>query len=124
MHEWPIHCTYLDDPHGQATAKLHLGGTLKKPIVRGSLHIQKAYFNIPALGLHVQDVLLKFEPINNHRIAIQGQAMSGQGVLHLNGTLVGFPQHPTANLKVTGSHILTTNTSRLVLYTTLISPWN
>ena len=118
LQAWPIRSAYLDNPKGHLQAHLKITGTLKKPMVQGSLKLSEGAFGIPTLGLHVTQVKIQLKPHKLNTIQVQGKANSGAGIVHVQGTIRHVTKAPVVDLKVTGTNILTTRTPHLTLYTT------
>ena len=115
---WPLPWKYLNNPRGQLQTRLRLKGTLQQPKLSGQLHLTEGQFHIPNLGLQVSQVKIHLDANHSNVIKLDGQALSGQGIIKVQGDIKQLTNHPIAKLKVTGTRILTTRTAHLILYTT------
>ena len=86
----------LSEPRGRLNADVTLSGTLLQPRVQGVAEIRGAEVGVPDLGLTLQDIELVARSIESDKLRVQGQVMSGQGRLELEGEVTldgkqGFP---------------------------------
>ncbi|WP_347251528.1 translocation/assembly module TamB domain-containing protein [Legionella sp.] len=89
--------TQLD---GQLNALLLLKGTIDKPVIEGTLHLDKAKLLIPKIGLNLNPIEIHFQS-RNKRWTSQGTIASQNKVLYLKGN-GDFTPEMTGSLTLNG----------------------
>ena len=94
----------VDQLQGELTLKLALAGSLAQPIVSAQAKIPLASFNIPRLGLQVEQLSLLGETDASNRFNFRMTAASGDGQLSIHGSSqLESANHWSADLQVKGT---------------------
>jgi translocation and assembly module TamB len=101
------------EPSGRLDVDLRLAGTRAAPAIGGEGHLQDFSAELPALGIVPEDgdVRLQAQPDGNARIV--GQLRSGDGILHVDGTLGWQAQDTPLVLGLRGDNVLVSETRQL-----------
>ncbi|GAA5001714.1 translocation/assembly module TamB [Pseudoluteimonas lycopersici] len=101
------------EPTGKLDADLRLAGTRAAPMVGGEGRLQDFATELPSLGIALSqgDVQLQAQADGNARIV--GSVHSGDGVLHVDGTLGWRNQDTPLVLNLRGENVLVAETRQL-----------
>ncbi|HWS40914.1 MAG TPA: hypothetical protein VN247_06455, partial [Arenimonas sp.] len=75
----------IAQPTGQITGEVELGGTRNEPLINGSYVAKDLSFQIPELGLKLNDGQLTAKSSNNLALLVKGSIHSGQGKMLITG---------------------------------------
>lgn len=78
---------YLHDVSGSATANVNLAGTIDQPDINGNISLTNGAATLPALGLELTDIQLQAASQSTGGMKVEGQIISGDGKLMLQGSL-------------------------------------
>ncbi|GGB86030.1 DUF490 domain-containing protein [Marinobacterium zhoushanense] len=104
---------------GSTTAALAMAGTLTQPELNGRVSLSEGDIELPGAGVRISEIVLNLadDPVRAGQMRLEGSALSGQGRLTLNGTLL--PMQQRAELNVKGERFEAVNTAEVQL---LVSP--
>jgi translocation and assembly module TamB len=79
----------LEQPRGELTADLALGGSVAHPQLSGGVRLDHGALDIGRAGIHLRDARLNASSAGGNTVEIKGQASSAGGTLRIagNGTL-------------------------------------
>jgi translocation and assembly module TamB len=100
---------------GAVRADIALSGTLGAPDIRGDARIERAGFNVPLLGLDVEDLNLHADAASANRIQVSGGASMGTGRLEIGGNAAFGPEGPEARIHAAGEGLRLIDTSEYVV---------
>ena len=104
------------EPTGHLDGHIALAGTRAQPALGGQARLSKFSTEIPALAIVLTDGDVRLEARSDGSASIRGDLRSGDGVLHLDGTL-GWDnragQQAPLVLNVTGKNVLASDTRDL-----------
>ncbi|PJE16609.1 translocation/assembly module TamB domain-containing protein [Legionella sp.] len=98
---------------GQLNALINLSGTISKPLMEGTLNLDKAKLAIPKLGLNLAPIQINLQS-RNKRWTTQGSFTSQGRVLSLKGS-GDFTPEMTGSLKLNGDDFPLINTAEYVI---------
>ena len=101
------------EPTGRLDADLRLAGTRAAPAVGGQGHLQDFAAELPALGIALAQGDLRMQAQADGNARILGQLRSGDGVLHVDGTLGWKNQDTPLVLNLRGENVLVAETRQL-----------
>ncbi|UHQ20411.1 translocation/assembly module TamB domain-containing protein [Lysobacter sp. KIS68-7] len=103
----------IAEPTGLLEGRVALGGTRAQPTLGGNAHLSNFAVEVPPLAIapHDGDIRLEAQPDGSARIA--GTIVSGDGTLHVSGTLGWQGNDTPLVLNVTGTHVLAADTRDL-----------
>ncbi|GAA4856415.1 translocation/assembly module TamB domain-containing protein [Luteimonas vadosa] len=106
------------DPKGQLDARITLGGTRAEPTIGGQARLSEFTTEIPSLGLVLQRGQVRMDALPDGTARIEGSVHSGEGVLHVDGTLGWRTDAATGAaaplvLNVRGDNVLVSDTRDL-----------
>lgn len=99
---------------GKLSINFHLGGTTAKPLVSGRATLANGAFDIPSLGVKIEEVSLS-ATANNDNVGYVANAKLGTNILTITGKTdlanTGFPTH----VAIKGHELLVMNTANAVV---------
>jgi len=101
------------EPTGKLDADLHLAGTRAAPVVGGEGHLRDFATELPALGIALETGDLRMQAQADGNARITGSVRSGEGVLHVDGTLGWRNQDTPLVLNLRGENVLVAETRQL-----------
>ena len=101
------------EPTGKLDADLHLAGTRAAPVVGGEGHLQDFATELPSLGIALGEGDLRMQAQADGNARITGSVHSGDGVLHVDGTLGWRNQDTPLVLNLHGENVLIAETRQL-----------
>jgi translocation and assembly module TamB len=100
-------------PTGRLEGHLQLGGTRAHPRLGGNAQLSDFRGELPALGITLREGSLRMDAQPDGNASLVGQVGTGEGVLHVQGTLGwGMASNPL-ELHVTGTRVLASDTPEL-----------
>ncbi len=106
----------ISQPTGQLTGNVELSGTRNAPLIDGSYVLKDLSFQVPALGLKLNDGQLTARSSNNMAMLIKGSIKSGDGRIAITGLWDPTDQLPQPiNLRLIGKNIALADTPDLQL---------
>ncbi len=101
------------EPKGQLEGRITLAGTRAQPLLGGNAHLTRFSTELPSLAIELQDgdVRLDARPDGSARIA--GSVRSGEGTLHIDGTLGWQGDDTPLVLALKGENVLLSDTRDL-----------
>jgi len=100
-------------PTGHVEGHLQLGGTRAHPRLGGDATLSNFQTEVPALGLTLREGSLRMSAQPDGNARLEGQVRSGEGVLHVDGTLGWGQETNPLQVHVTGKNVLASDTPRL-----------
>lgn len=93
------------EPYGALKGELELSGRLLQPVLFGHARLEQGRMILPALGITVKDVEMKFEGKDN-RLRMELKAASGDGTIHGESEylFVAEGKKPPVELMITGDN--------------------
>jgi translocation and assembly module TamB len=101
------------EPSGKLEADLRLAGTRAAPVVGGEGHLRDFATELPALGIALDGGDLRMQAQADGNARIVGQVHSGDGILHVDGTLGWRSQEVPLVLNLRGENVLVAETRQL-----------
>ncbi|MFT3897425.1 MAG: translocation/assembly module TamB domain-containing protein [Thermomonas sp.] len=101
------------EPTGRLDADLRLAGTRAAPVIGGEGHLQDFATELPALGIALSAGDLRMQAQADGNARIVGQVRSGDGTLHVDGTLGWRDQDTPLVLNLRGDNVLVAETRQL-----------
>ena len=106
----------ISQPTGQLTGNVELSGTRNAPLINGSYVLKDLSFQIPALGLKLNDGQLTAKSTDNLAMLVKGSIRSGEGRMAVTGLWDPADQLPQPiNLRLIGKNIALADTPDLQL---------
>lgn len=75
----------IAQPTGQITGEVELSGTRGEPLINGSYNVKDLSFQLPALGLKLNDGQLTAKSNDNFALLVKGSMKSGEGRMLITG---------------------------------------
>ena len=95
----------IEDTQGKVNISLSVEGTVDQPRFSGYAKLEQGTALVPRLGLRLRDIQVQATGTNDHQLSLTAQARSGNGVLHLRGTVrPGTKQNWGADFTVQGDN--------------------
>ncbi|MBU0500619.1 MAG: translocation/assembly module TamB domain-containing protein [Gammaproteobacteria bacterium] len=79
-------------PKGRLNLDARLGGTTLQPRISGELALAEAGFQLPDLGVEIEQLGIKAVSASGESLALTGEARSGNGRIELKGSFTPSPQ--------------------------------
>lgn len=98
--------TDLREISGQVHGDFALDGTLRQPLMNGSVRLKNGHALIPALGVAVTDLQMDVRGSPRGQLDINGSATMGEGTMSLTGTLDPGEWPATVDLSLNGERLL------------------
>ncbi len=102
----------LANPRGTLSADLALGGTVAKPIARGTIQLAGGQVDVPEYGLELRQIELSAQSNGDGPFTVRGGARSGKGNVTIAGTLALDGKSPS-RLKIEGSRFQVANNKEI-----------
>ena len=99
----------LRDIEGTLRADVELAGSLRAPHIDGQIQLLNGQALVPALGTAISDVTLVLSGSPDGDIAVNGQAIMGDGKATLSGSIQPHPWPLSLSLTVSGQNLLVAN---------------
>ena len=94
-----------DNIAGKLLVNIDAAGTLAKPSLNGNIDIENASFNIPRIGLTIEDVNFKGRTQGNNIFRFEGNAKSDEGTVTVSGeSLLDAAKNWPTKLKINGNN--------------------
>jgi translocation and assembly module TamB len=118
--------TDLREISGQVRGDFALDGTLRQPLMDGSIRLEKGRALVPALGVAVTDLQMDVQGSPRGQLDVNGAATLGEGTMTLTGTLDPREWPATVNLSLNGQRLLVADRpdARILLNPTLVLKGN
>ncbi len=100
-------------PAGKLDGRITVGGTRDQPTLGGRAHLAAFTTELPSLGIVLQNGDLRLDARGDGTAGIAGSVDSGQGTLHVDGTLGWRGDNAPLQLRVRGDHVLVSDTRDL-----------
>lgn len=98
--------TDLREISGRVRGDFALDGTLRQPLMNGSIRLENGRSLIPALGVAVTDLQMEVQGSPRGQLDINGSATMGDGTMSLTGTLDPGKWPATVDLSLQGERLL------------------
>ncbi|MDX1805153.1 MAG: translocation/assembly module TamB domain-containing protein, partial [Alcanivorax sp.] len=99
----------LRDIDGQVQGHLKLAGSPQQPVLNGQLQLQQGHFQVPRLGIAVEQIHVRVQGSPLGRLDLQGQATLGGQPLIMAGEIDPTRQPFILNLRAHGKNLLIAN---------------
>jgi len=109
----------VEDPKGDLTGDLRLGGSIRRPAFSGKLNLSSASARVPDLGIQLRDIEAQASTDNLNELHIHATAKSGAGKLELSGRLSGAAEGYAVELEAKGENFTLANTAE---YQAIVTP--
>ncbi|WP_303760269.1 translocation/assembly module TamB domain-containing protein [Alcanivorax jadensis] len=118
--------TDLREISGQVRGDFALDGTLRQPLMNGSIRLENGRALIPALGVAVTDLEMDVQGSPRGQLDVNGSATLGEGTMTLTGTLDPREWPASVNLSLNGQRLLVADRpdARVLLNPTLVLKGN
>jgi len=100
-------------PNGVIAGHIGLRGTRGQPALSGEATLSEFTGELPALGISLTDGSADLTALPDGSATIDGTVKSGQGVLHVNGTLGWNNDTTPLQFNVRGDNVLVSDTAKL-----------
>jgi translocation and assembly module TamB len=100
-------------PTGTVEGHLQLGGTRSHPRLGGDATLANFKTEVPALGITLREGKLRMSAQADGNARLEGQLRSGEGLLHVDGTLGWGQETNPLQVHVTGKNVLASDTPEL-----------
>lgn len=104
---------------GKLTLDLMVTGVLSDPMLSGKGELRDGRADFPRAGVVADSVTLTLDSPKGERIAINGQASTGKGILKLVGDFSADLAKPQGEIRLEGQNVLVADTSEFYV---LVSP--
>ncbi|MFC5578909.1 translocation/assembly module TamB domain-containing protein [Lysobacter niabensis] len=101
------------EPKGQLDGRISLAGTRAKPLLGGNARLTRFTTEVPALAITLQDGDVRLDALPDGTARIAGQVRSGEGTLHIAGTLGWQGDDTPLVLTLKGDNVLLSDTRDL-----------
>jgi translocation and assembly module TamB len=96
--------------HGALDAELALAGTLRSPVLSGTVAVDSARATVPELGIELANVQLRVAGEGSRHLRVQGGMSSGDGRVTIDGeATIKDDGTPTAKLELKGERFVAAN---------------
>jgi len=109
----------VEDPKGDLTGELRLGGSVHRPAFSGTLSLTSASARLPDLGIQLRDVEAQASTDDLNELHIHATAKSGDGELELSGRLSSEAEGYGVELEAKGENFTLANTAE---YQAIVTP--
>lgn len=106
----------INSLQGSLRADLSLGGTLERPSLSGQAWLRDLRFQLPMLGLRLEDLDLEATAAQGGQLDLWGQARLGGGLLRLSGQGQARAERPWVRLGIEGERIKIADTREYLVF--------
>lgn len=101
------------EPKGRLEGRVTLAGTRAQPLLGGNAHLTRFTTELPALAILLQDGDVRMDALPNGTARIAGSVRSGEGTLHIDGSLGWQGEDTPLVLSLKGDNVLLSDTRDL-----------
>ena len=98
----------IDRASGRLSTNVDIGGTLRRPEVKGQLQLREAQIDVYQINLALRDLSVDAK-FNAENLEISGQSRFGEGTAKFNGNVAWRNREPYGALHIEGEHLRVVN---------------